>query len=216
MLCKIYQGTSAIEPALWPSADGSSPRRSTPGQQPGAGDQATPTDQLQRRIAELEAQSEAHARQAHQAGIAEGRRAAAAELDPAMQRIAKSLEELSRYKSRLRKEAEADLVKLALAVAKRILRRELSVDSEALKGIVSAALEKLQVRELSQVRVHPTHEEAVRRHLPNTQGSSIQLVADNSLQPGDVLFETTRGTVDASIDSQLREIENGFADVLTR
>jgi flagellar assembly protein FliH len=133
-----------------------------------------------------------------------------------MQRIGKSLEELSRYKMRLRKEAEADLVKLALAVAKRILRRELSVDSEALQGVISAALEKLNVRELSQVRIHPSHEDAVRRHLSNTHGTSIQLVADNSLQPGDVLFETTRGTVDASIDSQLREIENGFADVLTR
>ena len=215
MLCKVYRGT-AVEPVLWPSADGSAPRRVSPSQQHSRVEQTVGPDQLHRRIAELEAQSEAQVRQAHQAGIAEGRRAAAAELEPAMQRIAKSLEELSRYKSRLRKEAEADLVTLALAVARRILRREMSVDSEALQGVVSAALEKLQVRELSQVRVHPSHEDAVRRHLSSAYGNSIQISADSSLQPGDVFFETSRGTVDASIDSQLREIESGFADVLTR
>jgi flagellar assembly protein FliH len=131
-----------------------------------------------------------------------------------MQRLAKSLEELSRFKSRLRKEAESDLVKLALAVARRILRRELTIDSEALQGVVSAALEKLQLRDLSRVRVHPSHEDAVRRHL-SAYNTSIQLAADSSLQPGGVVFETIRGTVDASIDSQLREIEAGFTDLLS-
>jgi flagellar assembly protein FliH len=216
MWCKVYDGTAAVEPVFWPSADGSPPLGSLSNQRRGGQEQTAGVDQLQRRIAQLEAQADAHAREAHQAGIAEGRRAAAAELEPAMQRLAKTLEELSRYKSRLRKEAESDLVTLALAVARRILRRELSVDAEALQGVVTAALEKLQVRELSRVRVHPSHEDAVRRQLSNVHNISIQLVGDSTLQPGDVLFETTRGTVDGSIDSQLREIERGFADVLTR
>jgi flagellar assembly protein FliH len=185
-------------------------------QQRGAREPAVDAEQLHYRISHLEAQAAAQAREAHEAGFAEGKRAAATELEPAMQRLAKSLEELSRYKSRLRKEAESDLVTLALAVAKRILRRELNVDTEALHGVINAALEKLQARDVSRVRVHPSHEAAVRKHLSNTSGASIQLVPDTSLQPGDVIFETARGTVDASIESQLREIEIGFTDVLTR
>ena len=216
MWCKIYRGTSEVEPILWPSADGSIPAHSKQYRSRSVMHPAVEREPPQERLAELEARSEVRAREAHQAGIAEGRRAAAAELEPAIQRLAKSLDELSRYKSRLRREAEADLVTLALAVAKRILRRELSVDSEALRGIVSAALDRLQIRELSRVRVHPSHEQAVRRHLSSSQVSSVELVSDSTLQPGDVLFETIRGTVDASIDAQLREIESGFADVLTR
>jgi flagellar assembly protein FliH len=214
MWCKVYHGASAAEPVLWPSAGGAF--APGPHKERGGQEQAPDVEQLQRRIAQLEAQVQAQAREAHQAGIAEGRRAAAAEVEPAIQRLAKTVEDLSRYKSRLRKEAESDLVTLALAVARRILRRELNVDAEALHGVITAALEKLQVRELSTIRVHPSHEEAVRRHLSSAHGMSIQLVGDSTLQPGDVLFETTRGTVDASIDSQLREIESGFADLLTR
>jgi flagellar biosynthesis/type III secretory pathway protein FliH len=36
------------------------------------------------------------------------------------------------------------------------------------------------------------------------------------MQCGDVIFETTHGNLDASIESQLREIERGFADRLRR
>jgi flagellar assembly protein FliH len=215
MWCKVYQGASAVEAIAWPSVEGnprpasfSNPQR---GRQAPAG-----AEQLQQRISQLEAQAGVRAREAYEAGVAEGRKTAALEVEPAMQRLTKSLDELSRYKGRLRKEAESDLVVLALAVAKRVLRRELSVDAEALQGVVSAALEKLQIRELSLIRVHPSHEAAIRRHLSATPGAAIQIVADASLQVGDVLFETARGTVDASIDSQLREIESGFADVLTR
>ena len=42
---------------------------------------------------------------------------------------------------------------LALAMARRILHRELTVSPEALLGLVKAALEKMEAREVHQVRV---------------------------------------------------------------
>ena len=57
--------------------------------------------------------------------------------------------------SRLRAEAEADLVQLSLAIARRVLRRELAIDPEALHGLILGALEKLSGQEISRVRVHP-------------------------------------------------------------
>jgi flagellar assembly protein FliH len=180
--------------------------------------QEAPAEDLVSRahLAEVEAQAETRVREAHSAGFAEGRRAAGAELESTLQQMAKSIEELSRMKARLRKEAEADLVTLTLAVARRILRRELTVDEGALQGVVCAALEKLQVRDLLQVRVHPTHEKFLRQSLASTGAAGVTVTTDNSLKVGDLLFETARGTVDASLDSQLLEIERGFADVLAR
>jgi flagellar biosynthesis/type III secretory pathway protein FliH len=36
------------------------------------------------------------------------------------------------------------------------------------------------------------------------------------LPVGAVVFETSRGSVDAGLDTQLREIERGFADVFPK
>jgi flagellar biosynthesis/type III secretory pathway protein FliH len=44
----------------------------------------------------------------------------------------------------------------------------------------------------------------------------VELIADSSLQCGDVLFETAHGNLDASLESQLGEIERGLADRLRR
>jgi flagellar assembly protein FliH len=173
-----------------------------------------PVEDFERRLAELQSQAEKKAHDAYAAGLAAGRQAAVAELEPVMGRVAKTMEELGRMKGRLRKEAESDLVKLAVEIARRILRRELNVDPEALQGVVAAALEKVQARELCRVRIHPTQEPLIRRHLTGPGITGVQIMADTSLQPGDVLFETSRGAMDVSIDSQLREIERGFVDAL--
>jgi flagellar assembly protein FliH len=79
------------------------------------------------------------------------------------------------------------------------------------------ALEKLQSRDLCRIRVHPDQESAIRNALERFSNSQkVELVADSSMQCGDVIFETAHGTLDASIESQLREIERGFADRLRR
>jgi len=44
----------------------------------------------------------------------------------------------------------------------------------------------------------------------------VEIVADGGLERGALLLDTTQGHVDASIDSQLSEIERGLADALDR
>ena len=65
-------------------------------------------------------------------------------MQPVIERLARPSTKLAGLRPRLRREAEADLVKLAMAIARRVLRREIAVDPEALRGLVMAALEKLQ------------------------------------------------------------------------
>ena len=52
---------------------------------------------------------------------------------------------------------------LALAVARRILHRELTVAPEALLGLVKAALDKMEAREVHQVRFRPEDAAMVRQ-----------------------------------------------------
>jgi flagellar assembly protein FliH len=164
---------------------------------------------------------ESREREAYQRGLSEGvtigKAQAAAEIQPVLERLGRSLAELSALRPRIRRDAEKDLLKLSIAIARRVLHRELTLDPESIEGLIKVALEKLQSRELWRVRVHPEQEAPIRASLERFANSQkAELVADASLQIGDVLFETPHGTIDASIESQLREIERGFADRLKR
>lgn len=102
-------------------------------------------------------------------------------------------------------------------IARRVLHRELTLDPESIEGLIRVALEKMQSREVCRVRAHPDHQQAIKEALARHSNShKVELIADPSLQCGDVLFETVHGTLDASIESQLHEIERGFADRLQK
>ncbi len=129
--------------------------------------------------------------------------------------MARAIEETAGLKPRLRASAERELVGLALAIARRILRRELQVDAEAVLGLAKAALEKASLREVTGVRLHPALAAPVRAHLARIGApQSIEVRDDPSLEPGAVLVETVRGTIDASLETQLDEIGRGLADAV--
>jgi flagellar assembly protein FliH len=175
--------------------------------------------EFERRIAELERLRELEKAEAHHRGVEDGLRRgrdeAAAEVKKAFEQVARVLEDLTKMKRQLRQEAEQELVKLSLAVARRILYRELSTDPASIEGIVHAALQKLQQREASKVRVWPAGVPAVRAALDRIGSrAGIEVVPDPGLATGAILFETALGDLDASIETQLQEIQRGFADRL--
>lgn len=182
---------------------------------------AEPAPDYQLQIAQIQREAEQKAREAHAAGVREGEAAgrsrAAAEVQPVVERLASAIDEVANLRGRLRSEAEADLIKLALAIARRVLRRELAIDPEALHGLVLAALEKLQAQEINRVKVHPSHTTAVTSCLQKAvTGATVEVIPDSSLQPGAVIFETSRGNLDVSVESQLQEIERGLVDRLRK
>jgi flagellar assembly protein FliH len=159
-------------------------------------------------------------KEAFQRGFSEGRTVgheqAAAELQPVMDRLSRSLADLATVRTRVRKTAESDLLKLAIAVARRVIHRELTLDPGSIEGLIRVALEKLESRELCRVRVHPNQEPVIRTLLARFSAAPVELIPDGTLQTGDVLFETAHGTLDGSIEAQLQEIERGFADRMSR
>jgi len=159
-------------------------------------------------------------KEAYQRGFSEGRNVgheqAVAEIAPVMDRLSRSLADLATVRSQVRKTAESDLLKLAIAVARRVIHRELTLDPGSIEGLIRVALEKLESRELCRVRVHPNQEPVIRTLLARFSAAPVELIPDGTLQSGDVLFETAHGTLDGSIEAQLQEIERGFADRMSR
>ncbi len=170
---------------------------------------------LSRATGETEQRLEAARRQGFEEGQAASRQSLAAEVEAMQVKLGRSIEELTGSRLRYRRQAEQDVVALALAAARRILHRELTVEPEALLGLVKAALEKMEAREVHQVRVS-RQDAAMLRQLFEQMGlpQRIEVVADPSLAPGGVLIEYSRGVLDASVDTQLAEIGRGFADLV--
>jgi flagellar assembly protein FliH len=109
---------------------------------------------------------------------------------------------------------EREVVRLALAVAARILRREAQMDPLLLTGAVRVALGQLSASTEMRLRVPAADLDLWTESialLPNQPVKPV-VVAGEGLRLGDCLIETKLGTVDLGIRSQLGEIERGFFD----
>ena len=164
---------------------------------------------------------EQHLQGAYQQGFQDGQTAArqelAGQLDAMAARLARTIEEMSSLRQRFRHEAEEQVIALAIAIARRILHRELTVAPDALLGLLKAALEKIEVREVHRVRVRPEDAPLVQQHLERMGlPQRVELIADPGLEPGAAILDSSRGALDVSVETQLAEIERGFADLVRR
>jgi flagellar assembly protein FliH len=158
---------------------------------------------------------------AYQQGIAAGQAAAAqaaqARLDPALGALADIVNELAGCRRILRAQAEGATVALAMAIARRVLHRELNIDPTAILGLVKAAFERCDASETHRLRVSPSDARIIQENRSRLEfPQALEVMPDPALVSGSAIFETSRGELDASIDTQLSEIERGLTDVLRR
>lgn len=110
---------------------------------------------------------------------------------------------------------EAEVVQLALAIAAKILHREAQVDPMLVAALVRIATEKMRDGSSVIVRVAPRHgrqwKEYFTRHASTAQ---IEIVETDGLSDHDCILETELGVTNFGLDTQLKEIENGFLDLL--
>jgi flagellar assembly protein FliH len=158
--------------------------------------------------AEVQQESEARVKAAYSQGMAAGEAAAQQraqqKLDPVLHGLNTIIQELATLRKRIRAEAEEDAVKLAIAIARRVLYRELATDPEAILGLVKAAFGKLNARETHRLRMSPSDAAMIQEHRAKLQvPPGLDIASDGSLTPGSAIFETSRGDLDASIETQL-------------
>jgi flagellar assembly protein FliH len=112
---------------------------------------------------------------------------------------------------------EADVVNLALAIAAKILHRETQVDPMLLTALVRVAIEKLHDGSSVSVRVSPDDAARWRNtFVTPLNGTTVEVVADSQLESGDCILITELGSTKFGIDAQLKEVEQGFFDLLAQ
>jgi flagellar assembly protein FliH len=111
-------------------------------------------------------------------------------------------------------QVEKEVVRLALAIAERILHRESQLDPLLLSGAVRMALGQLADSTEVRLRVPADQRELWTEMVRLMPGLSLrpQVVADAELSGCAVVLESSLGTVDLSTGAQLGEIERGFFD----
>ncbi|WP_446742347.1 FliH/SctL family protein [Silvibacterium acidisoli] len=115
------------------------------------------------------------------------------------------------------KDVEREVVRLALALAERILHREAQMDPLLLSGAVRVALG--QLGETTDVRLRVPAAEIslwtdMLRLMPRLP-LRPELVSDERMQAGECVIESHLGTVDLGVRAQLAEVERGFFDLLS-
>jgi flagellar biosynthesis/type III secretory pathway protein FliH len=99
------------------------------------------------------------------------------------------------------------MVKLALAIARRVIGREVSLDQDLLLAIARVALERLGESARITVRLHPDDFEATAAaRAAQWSSRSVEVVADPIVGRGGCRIESEFGLIDAGIDAQIQEI----------
>lgn len=109
---------------------------------------------------------------------------------------------------------EREVVRLSLAIAERILRREAQIDPLLLAGGVRAALGRLAESTVVRLRVAAAQREMWVEMLRLIPGLPVrpEVVGDEQMESCDVALETEVGMVDLSVRAQIGEIERSFFD----
>ena len=219
MSSKLHRGGVAMEPIGWRSV-GLNDENRVAAQSPACGFVPPAASEGGRRARSGD-DIEEKIRAAQQQGVQEGHTAARQEMGVQLEamnvRMARAIEEMSGMRQRFRHEAEADVVALALAIARRILHRELTMAPDALLGLVKAALEKIEAREVHRVRIRPEDAPMVKQFLEKMGlPQKVEVISDPGLERGSAILDSSRGALDASVETQLAEIERGLADLVRR
>jgi flagellar assembly protein FliH len=165
------------------------------------------------------AQAEQQEKAAYQRGLQEGEQRAKTAYDAraaALQEsVRKAIEGFRGEREEYFNRIEPEVVQLSLAIARKILHRESQVDPLLLTGLVHVALEKLDAGTRVRLKVHPADTHFWNEFFARAEGGRApDLSGDPSLQHGECVLETEVGSTQISLDTQLKEIEQGFFDLL--
>jgi flagellar assembly protein FliH len=155
---------------------------------------------------------------ARQAGMNEGRREAEADCERRVIEERMQILGLSRAfqgeRERYFSAVEAEIVKLALAIAARVLHREAKLDPVMLQAVVKIALKRVREESGAVLRVPMSDMQMWRELMMRDESCAVEVIGDPRLERGDCVLDTRVGRVELGVSAQLEEIEKGFFDLL--
>ncbi len=109
-----------------------------------------------------------------------------------------------------------DMLELSLEIAKKIIKKEVELSDDILKGVLTEVFEEISSNEEKiTIKVAPDEVDFARASMPDVlQNSAIDakivIVADEAIEKGSCVVMTSNGVIDANFSTQLSIIQNAF------
>ncbi|MGC9320449.1 MAG: FliH/SctL family protein [Armatimonadota bacterium] len=138
-------------------------------------------------------------------------------------RVRRLVQAMLRGFAQQRRELLAELqpyvVRIAVEVARRIVRRELRADPGLVARTAQAALEQMAGISDVRVRVHPLDAQVLETTMnelvsSGDEAAAVEIVPDGSVERGGCVVESDRGIVDARLRTQFEEMQTRLFDSL--
>jgi flagellar assembly protein FliH len=113
---------------------------------------------------------------------------------------------------------EAEVIQLAMTIARKILHREAQLDPLFLRAVVRVTLDKLREETQISLRVTPPLADEWRKFLRKEGNLSqrVEVLADETMTGTSCVVEASVGTTEIGVEVHLKEIEQGFFDLLAQ
>ncbi|HWR43169.1 FliH/SctL family protein [Sporomusa sp.] len=169
-----------------------------------------------------EAQEDGHT-QGYQEGFTQGHQAVLSEMQQTMQLTLEKADHIIKAAEKeayqLIIDAERQVVEIALAVASKVLAREIEENPTTILPIVKEALGKVRDQDHIVIRVNPEDYEMVlmaKRDLQLMVGRehAVNVCADHIVPSGGCVIDTALGTVDARLDTKLEMVYKAIQEAL--
>lgn len=127
-----------------------------------------------------------------------------------------ALTEMQRSRSQLESQGVHEVVKLAIAIAHRVTKRQGLVDSGVLTANINEAMKLVVHSSDVRLAIHPSQKKLLMEELPRLQLAwpnleHVELIEDAGIAPGGCRVFTGQGHIDGDLDVQLDRI---IADLL--
>jgi len=189
------------------------------GSRNGAGEEETQRESKRRDEEVREAEIAARIREARMEAVSQIEQKLHEDYDrkllAARQPIANAVKEFTEQREDYFARVESEIVQLALSIAAKILHRESQVDPMLVASLVRLSVEKMREGSSVTVKVSPGLGTTWKRYFAAIPISGrIEVIEDPQLSDQDCILETELGSANFGLDSQLKEVEHGFFDLL--
>ncbi len=159
---------------------------------------------------------------AYAKGFARGERAGIEsgneKIESLVNSIKQTLAELKKIRQNIYIETEQEIVKLAMAIARKIVCNEISLNKDTVVNVVKGAVEKVEGNEKVKVKLSCKDFEFLKNEKPGiidkiTNIENAGFIMDESVCDGGCIIETESGDIDSRIEKQFQAIEEAFEDL---
>lgn len=142
-------------------------------------------------------------------GEREGQALAAQRAEALVARLSGTIDDVAALRAGMLHKTERDVVRMAIAIAERIVHRTLAVDPDLLLAMARVAIDRLGDNVAATIHLHPEDHRAmmaVRAKRPDAVQSAVAIESDLTVPRGGCIVRSEFGVIDLGLDTQIAEM----------